>query len=90
MLKINNLSKNYENIIVYENFNLEVKEGDIVVLTGKSGTGKTTLLRCICGLEKYKGKITKKGKHSYLFQEERLLPWLNIKDNILLPIKLTG
>lgn len=47
MIKINNLSKSFDNTIVFENVNLHVNEGDSIVIIGGSGCGKSTLLRCI-------------------------------------------
>lgn len=52
MLKINSLSKKFDQSIVLKNIDLEVKKGEVVVLIGPSGTGKSTLLRCINILEK--------------------------------------
>lgn len=52
MLKINSLSKRFDQNIVLKNIDLEVKKGEVVVLIGPSGTGKSTLLRCINILEK--------------------------------------
>lgn len=52
MLKINSLSKKFDQNIVLKNIDLEVKKGEVVVLIGPSGTGKSTLLRCINILEK--------------------------------------
>lgn len=51
ILRINNLSKRYEDIAVLENINLSVKKGEVVVIVGPSGCGKSTLLRCLNGLE---------------------------------------
>lgn len=51
MLKIENLNKSYGNKIILKNVSLEMKEHDIVCLMGKSGMGKTTLLRCLNQLE---------------------------------------
>ena len=52
MLKINNLSKKYGSNTVLNNVDLEVKKGEVVVIIGPSGTGKSTLLRCINILER--------------------------------------
>ena len=59
MLKINNLSKKFDQNTVLSNIDLEVKKGEVVVIIGPSGTGKSTLLRSINILEKAdKGNLT--------------------------------
>ena len=54
MLKIKNLTVEFNGKAVLNNFSLEVKKGETVVIIGPSGTGKSTLLRCINYLEKPK------------------------------------
>ncbi|MCR5377035.1 MAG: ATP-binding cassette domain-containing protein [Lachnospiraceae bacterium] len=51
MLEIKGLSKRYENRVLFEDFNLEVNDGEFVIIVGESGAGKTTLLNMIGGLE---------------------------------------
>ena len=94
MLKIKNLNFAYDKDLVLENFNLEVKEHEIVALKGKSGSGKSTILRLIAGLEKANsGEIyidgketskveTNKRKIGYVFQDFALFPHLNVYNNI--------
>ena len=55
MIIAENLCKNYGNLQVLKNINLKIEDGDIYGLVGKSGVGKSTLLRCINGLETYQG-----------------------------------
>jgi len=62
IVQIKNLSKWYENFQVLHNINIEVNEGDCVVICGPSGSGKSTLLRCINGLEEFQeGDVIVKG-----------------------------
>lgn len=69
VLEVKNLSKNFENTVVFEDISFSVNKGEIVCIRGKSGEGKTTLLRCISNLETPdKGSIKINGK--YLFKEE--------------------
>ncbi|QPK94576.1 amino acid ABC transporter ATP-binding protein [Actinomyces sp. zg-332] len=51
-LELENISKNYGTTTIFEGLNFSIEKGEIVTILGKSGGGKSTLLRCICGLEK--------------------------------------
>ena len=84
-MKINDLWFSYENKPIFTGLTMEIGNG-ITCLMGESGIGKTTLLKLIAGLLKPdKGSIdTGNGKVSFMFQEDRLLPWLNVRENILL------
>lgn len=69
ILSIKNLSKKFGDKVVFENFNLDVKENEYVVIKGKSGSGKSTLLNIIGLLEKKdSGTIT-------LFNESNVSPY---------------
>lgn len=83
MLKIENLTKKYGDLTVYENFNLEIQEGEITCILGASGSGKTTLLNCIANLTDYGGEVPK-IKCSYIFQTPRLVPNLTVRKNLRL------
>lgn len=65
--------------------NLTVPAREITVLLGRSGCGKTTLLRLIGGLDReYTGTITTPtgARTAFVFQEPRLMPWLTVRQNI--------
>ena len=51
MLKINNLTKKFNDRTIIDNLSFEVEDSEILTIVGPSGAGKTTLLRCISGLE---------------------------------------
>lgn len=51
MIKIEHLSKKFNDNVVLEDINLEINQGDVIGIIGPSGTGKSTLLRCINHLE---------------------------------------
>jgi len=90
-LDVRDLMKTYANgARALENVCLHVAHGKIVALLGPSGCGKTTLLRLVAGLDRADhGRIevdgrTVAGAHliSAVFQEPRLMPWLNSAENI--------
>ncbi|HCX62702.1 MAG TPA: hypothetical protein DHU59_09725 [Clostridiales bacterium] len=69
VLRVDNLSKSFNNEIVFDNISFSVSKGEIACIRGKSGEGKTTLLRCINNLElPDKGSI--KINDMYLCREE--------------------
>ena len=99
MLNIKNVSKIFNNnqktLKALQNTNLVINKQEIVSLVGQSGCGKSTLLRIIAGLEKtssgqikLNNKIITKPSSSIsmVFQEPRLMQWLNVFDNIKLSI----
>ena len=90
MIEIQGIYKKYKKEYIYEDFSLSFPEGQVTVLLGPSGCGKTTLLRILAGLESYeKGTISGlNGKRiSFVFQEDRLLPWLTVGENLALVLK---
>ena len=98
MLKVNNLNKSFNKNIVLNNISFELNKGEIGVLLGKSGAGKTTILRCINGLEEFdsgeiivdnevirSSKDIKKirGKIGMVFQNFNLFPHMSVIENII-------
>jgi len=84
---------------VLEGINLDVQPGEIVALLGKSGSGKSTMLRCIAGLVlPSSGTVTYRGKPlhginpgvSLVFQTFALLPWLTVQQNVELGLEAQG
>lgn len=87
MIKFENVNFSFGKKQVLKNFNLTVKNGERIALSGPSGIGKTTVLRLIMGLEKVQsGKIEIKDniKISVVFQEDRLLPFKTVLENLTL------
>jgi NitT/TauT family transport system ATP-binding protein len=86
---IQSLTKKFSEQVLFDGIDLHIEDGRMTALIGGSGCGKTTLLRMICGLDKdYSGEIIGVPDHiSFLFQEDRLLPWCNVKENIEFVLK---
>ncbi|MDM8534531.1 ABC transporter ATP-binding protein [Clostridiaceae bacterium HSG29] len=85
MIEISNLSKKYNENIIFKSFNLTIENNQITTILGPSGCGKTTLLNLISEIDTdYSGDITglNHNKISYIFQEPRLLNWLTVYENI--------
>lgn len=96
-IHVKNISKSFpvngKNTTVLDDISLELHPKEITVILGKSGCGKTTLLRIIGGLEKADaGQIEYEGdsRMAFVFQEPRLMPWLSVYDNIKFSGKKIG
>ncbi len=79
---------------VFENLNLTIPDTGITAVIAPSGVGKTTLLRLVAGLEvpehgEIKGGVGEGVRVSYVFQEQRLLPWYTAFKNIKVATKRT-
>ena len=86
-LKIENLSKGFDNKVVFNQFSYQFSKKGIYILVGESGVGKTTLLRMIAGLDnEFEGSIVGNKTVSFAFQEYRLFPHLSALDNIIFAI----
>lgn len=96
IIVLKNVSKSFSaSGKVLDNINLQINQGDFVVLLGPSGSGKSTLLRLIAGLDSVtSGTIEydekNKADRAFVFQESHLMPWRSLKDNVSLPLELLG
>lgn len=88
-----------ETIVAVKDFSLRVDSGEFICLLGKSGCGKTTVLRMTAGLDSStSGVITLNGKRisgpspkvGVVFQEDRLFPWRTIQKNVEFGLELAG
>ena len=100
-IKINNIGKIYPNgTRALEDVNIEINDGEFVVLVGPSGCGKTTLLRMVAGLEditegeisigdKVVNEVAPKDRDiAMVFQNYALYPHMSVYDNMAFSLKL--
>lgn len=76
------ISKKYQDVTVFDQYEMVINEGQINVLLGPSGCGKTTLLQAMAKLTDYEGHIPPINQVSYVFQEDRLFPYLTVYKNL--------
>jgi NitT/TauT family transport system permease protein len=91
-IKINSLDVNYGSERVISNLSAVLPKNGCIRLSGASGVGKTTLLKTVAGLiTPSSGTLSfdpSQGKPviSYVFQEDRLIPWISVLDNVTLAL----
>jgi len=83
-VSINNICKSFDDLKVLDNWSLTINKAQRISLLGPSGSGKTTLLRLIAGLEPPESGniLINTDKIAFVFQEPRLIPWRNVRDNL--------
>jgi|LGOV01.1.fsa_nt_gb iron(III) transport system ATP-binding protein len=102
VLEVKNLNKYFQNQLIIKNLNFNMNKGDIISIMGKSGVGKTTLLRMIAGLEipdsgeiLINDKVVNSNKEfiepykrdiGFVFQKSALWPHMTMNENILFAI----
>lgn len=88
---LKNVYKSYGKNAVMEDFSCDIEKNKITVFFGNSGCGKTTLTRLMLSLEKADSGevIVPDVKKSVLFQEDRLLDWLTVRENITAVLEKT-
>ena len=96
-IQVQNLTKKYGDLLVLDDISFNIKKGEFVCVVGPTGCGKTTFLNLLsCLIEPTQGQILIDGvpanpkKHdiAFVFQEPSSYPWLNVKDNIEIGMKL--
>lgn len=100
IIELRNIKKVFDDTVVVEDFNLEVKKGEFVTFLGPSGCGKTTTLRMIAGFEfPTEGEILLNGEDishlppnlrpiNTVFQRYALFPHMNVYDNVAFGLNL--
>jgi sulfonate transport system ATP-binding protein len=90
-VRVRNLHRSFNrNGGVLNGLDLDIAPGEFVALIGRSGTGKSTLLRALAGLDREvagHGQIVVPDAVSVVFQDSRLLPWKRIGDNVVLGLR---
>ena len=96
-LIVNNLSKRFGEKLILDHLSFSMKSGDFMALVGSSGSGKSTILRLVAGLDQpSSGSITVDGTPAWgpgpdrgmVFQKYSLYPWLNAADNVAFGMRL--
>ena len=88
--QVKNITKHYNDLKILEDISIDFDENKTTCILGPSGCGKTTLLNIIAGItNKDSGEIIGfQGENiSFVFQEDRLIEWKNVKDNISFVLK---
>ncbi|RVU80804.1 ABC transporter ATP-binding protein [Leucothrix sargassi] len=104
-LSLNNIKLAFDQRVIFDDLSVDILAKQWTCLLGQSGCGKTTLLRLIAGLQQadsghieYLDKSTKadtdestgKPNIAYMAQDDCLMPWLSLLDNVMLGARLRG
>ncbi len=88
VVRVRHLSKSFGDHKVLDDVDLTIRPNEFVALLGRSGGGKSTLLRLLEGLDTdYEGTILVPERRAVVFQEPRLLPWRRVWQNVTIGVK---
>ncbi|PQM75733.1 ABC transporter ATP-binding protein [Corynebacterium sp. J010B-136] len=88
---VHGLSKSFGSREVLTDINLSIDKGEVVALIGRSGSGKSTILKILAGLiPEHSGSVEVAGYPAVAFQEPRLFPWLSVIDNVTAGLNRTA
>ena len=86
--RVRGLSRAFGGRVVLDGVDLDIAPGEFVAMLGVSGTGKSTLLRALAGLDReVTGELSVPGPVAVAFQEPRLLPWRRVLANVALGLR---
>lgn len=100
IIELRNITKQYDDNVVLDNLNLDIKKNEFLTLLGPSGCGKTTTLKIIAGFEQAdEGEVMFEGKNindlppyerhvNTVFQKYALFPHMNVYENIAFGLKI--
>ena len=100
IIELKNITKQYDDLVVLDNLNLDIKKNEFLTLLGPSGCGKTTTLKIIAGFEHADvGEVMFEGKNvndippyqrqvNTVFQKYALFPHMNVYENIAFGLKI--
>ncbi len=100
IIELKNITKQYEDLVVLDNLNLDIKKNEFLTLLGPSGCGKTTTLKIIAGFEHAdEGEVMFEGENvndtppyerqvNTVFQKYVLFPHMNVYENIAFGLKI--
>jgi len=90
-IEVKNLTKGFGNLLVLDNINFEVADGEFLAIVGPTGCGKTTFLNCLSKLIQASrgnifidGEVANPRRHniSFVFQEPTCMPWRTVRQNV--------
>ena len=89
--RVRGLTRDFGERRILDRLDLDIAPGEFVALIGRSGTGKSTLLRALAGLDRaVTGELEVTGTAAVAFQEPRLIPWRRVSDNVRLGLRPAG
>ena len=90
-VSVRRVKRSFGDRAVLDGIDLDIRPGEFVALLGQSGTGKSTFLRALAGLDEgVRGSITVPGRRAVVFQEPRLMPWKSVWENVVLGQSFEG
>lgn len=88
LLCLENVAHRFGSVEVFTSLSLHILRGEFVAVVGPSGCGKTTLLNLLSGhFQSSAGNVTRLGRVRMVYQEDGLLPWLTVSENIRLGLR---